>query len=523
MLVWCRLSLVGIVLVIASASVQAQTQTDKPLAAHIEEIIRRPEFKQAHWGLLVVDSKTGDVVYEHNPDQLFIPASTTKIYSCAAALMALGSNYRFETPVYRRGEAKEGRLAGDLILVGSGDPTLGGRTHGKDELEFKDSDHIYANGNTRAEICSTDPLAGLRALARQVHDAGIKEVSGDVLVDDRLFVHARGTGSGPAVISPIMVNDNCVDILITPAAEAGKSAKVEMHPRNAFFHMDADVTTTAADSKRTAVTVNGTGFRSFKVRGQIPIRPKPLVRIFPVQEPAAFARALFIDELRQQGVRITASPFEEPKALLPEFDKVKDLPRVALLTSPPFSELIKIVLKVSHNLYASELPLLVAVKNGKRTLNEGLRAQGKLLAENGVDISTISFGGGAGGDDADAVTPRASTQLLRGFSKRPEYAALLAGMPVLGVDGTLFDVVPADSPARGKVRAKTGTMYWDDGMNNRILLTGKALAGVMTTARGRELTFGFYVNMVPLPPGVEPTREGKVLGKIAELVFEHAP
>src|SRR5204862_2294011 len=138
----------------------------------------------------------------------------------------------------------------------------------------------------------------------------------------------------------------------------------------------------------------------------------PLVRIYAVEEPAQYARALLIETLRREGVQVTANLFQPAGAELPEKDHYTKLSRVAVFTSPPFSEVVKVTLKVSHNLYASTLPLLIAVRQGKRTLADGLQLQRKFLADLGVDVNTISFGGGAGGANADAVTPRASVQLL---------------------------------------------------------------------------------------------------------------
>jgi serine-type D-Ala-D-Ala carboxypeptidase/endopeptidase (penicillin-binding protein 4) len=497
-------------------------QPPSTLAGKIEELMRRPEYKQARWGILIVDSKTGDKVYEHQADQLFVPASTTKLYSCAAALMALGADHRFRTPVRRRGEVLDGRLYGDLILDSQGDLTLGGRTNARGTMDFKDNDHIYANGSANGEVTTTNPLAGLEELAKQIADAGIKQVIGDVLVDDRLFEHARSSGSGPEVVSSIMVNDNCIDVIVHPAAVAGLTAKVEMRPATAYFQMDADVKTVEAD-KPINIEIVGTGPHSFKVRGQMPIRAKPLVRFFPVEEPARLARALFIEALRSRGVSVSAGMFEESAKPLPSREEVAKLPAIATLVSLPFSEVVKVTLKVSHNLYASTLPMLVAAHSGSRTLSQGLRAQGKLLSECGVDTATISFGGGAGGASADAVTPAASVQLLRGIRTRPEFPAFYAGLPILGVDGTLAEVVPANSPAKGKVHAKTGTLGWRDLMGGRDLLTSKALAGYLTTAKGRELTIAFYINNVPLPAEVTSVREGKMLGSLCELVYLNAP
>lgn len=509
---------VAALILLAAPGVQAADD----LAGKIEAITQGPDYRQAHWGILVVDSQSGQVLYEHNADKLFAPASTTKIYSCAAALAALGPDYRFETPVYRRGEVKEGVLTGDLILVGQGDLTLGGRTDAQGRVVFKDEDHTYANGNTVAELTDTDPLAGLRALARQVAAAGIRQVRGDVLVDDRLFAPERGSGSGPDYLSPIVVNDNVVDVVVTPAERPGEPAGVRLRPENRFVQMDAQVETVAKGGPL-AVTVRSVGPRAFTVRGTIPVGAKPLVRIYAVEEPAAFARALFLDLLRQEGVRVSASPLQAPTVPLPEKGTYERLTRVASFRSPPFAEVIKVTLKVSHNLYASTLPLLVAVRNGKTTLADGLRLQRQFLAEHGVDVSTISFGGGAGGSNADAVTPRATVQLLRSLAQRSDYKFLHDGLPVLGVDGTLASVVSQESPARGKVFAKTGTLSWVDVLNERSLLTSKALAGTLTTATGRGLTFALFVNRVPLPKGVTSRREGRVLGRLCEVLYTSAP
>jgi D-alanyl-D-alanine carboxypeptidase/D-alanyl-D-alanine-endopeptidase (penicillin-binding protein 4) len=246
---------------------------------------------------------------------------------------------------------------------------------------------------------------------------------------------------------------------------------------------------------------------------------KPIVRIFPVDDPTAYARTLFIEVLRREGVRVRASSLARPDAPLPEKETLAKLPRVACFTSPPLAEALKVTLKVSHNLYASTLPLLLAVKDGNRTLTAGLRGQGRVLKELGLDIATISFGGGAGGDNADRATPRATVELLRAMAKRSDWKVYKEALPILGVDGTLATVVSKDSPARGKVFAKTGTLTWSDRLNGRNLLRSKALAGVMESPRG-ELLFAFFVNDVPLPPSVTSTREGKALGRLCELFFE---
>jgi serine-type D-Ala-D-Ala carboxypeptidase/endopeptidase (penicillin-binding protein 4) len=115
----------------------------------------------------------------------------------------------------RRGEIDaQGTLHGDLVLIAQGDLGRGGRAEADGTLLFKDEDHTYAGGNPRGDIVTADPLAGLDHLAREVRAAGIKAVTGDVIIDDRLFDTTESTGSGPHQVSPIMINDNVVDVLV---------------------------------------------------------------------------------------------------------------------------------------------------------------------------------------------------------------------------------------------------------------------------------------------------------------------
>jgi D-alanyl-D-alanine carboxypeptidase/D-alanyl-D-alanine-endopeptidase (penicillin-binding protein 4) len=493
---------------------------DKPadlLRADIEKVINAPEYKHSHWGLLFVDMETGQIVYEHNADKLFAPASATKLYSVAAALDALGADYRFRTPVHRKGSVQDGQLHGDLILVASGDLSMGGRTDRDGHIAFTNSDHTYANGNEKAELTEPDPLAGLNDLARQVAEAGIKRVRGDVRIDDRLFEKAESTGSGPSRLTPIMVNDNVIDVIITPG-EAGSAATVKWRPETSAIQVDAQVQT-AEKGSRTHITITSPEPGRLVVRGRLAAGHKPLVRVHEVDDAASFARTLFIEALKRAGVTVDASALESNHAdRLPSAEALAQLPRVAELTSPPFSESAKLTLKVSHNLHASTLPLLVAVKHGKRTLADGMRLERDFLARAGVDVDTISFGGGAGGARADNTTPRATVQLLRAMAKRPDFAAYKSALPVLGEDGTLSTAVAADSPARGKVQAKTGTLIWDNALNNRMLLGSKALAGYLTTARGRPLAFALFVNQGHLVRTEDVSRHGQTLGKLCEIV-----
>ncbi|MBX9580681.1 MAG: D-alanyl-D-alanine carboxypeptidase/D-alanyl-D-alanine-endopeptidase [Gemmataceae bacterium] len=501
-----------------------QAPPPKPsLAAKLDAVLDGPDYAHATWGVLVADAKTGEAVYARNPDALLAPASVTKLFSCAAALVALGPDKTFETAVYQRGVVLKGRLVGDLILVAAGDLTLGGRSSPSGKTAFKDRDHTYANsGLVEAELTDTNPLAALDALANQVKGAGITRVDGEVLVDDRLFAKARGSGSGPDVVSPVVVNDNVVDVIVAPGEDEDRPAKVTTRPETAVVQVDALVGTGPAGSD-SQITLTSLGENRFTVRGRVPRGGKPLVRILPADDPTVFARGLFIEALRRAGVTATAAVARPTGGALPPQGGYGKLRKVASFTSAPFKDAVAVTLKVSHNLYASTLPSLIAASKGDTTAEAGLREERRILEDLGVDVNAVSFGGGAGGAPADFVSPRATVQLLRGMAKRPEWDAYKAGLPVLGVDGTLAETVDKDSPARGKVAAKTGTLIWHDAANDRFLLKSKALAGVMTTRAGAELHFAVFVNNVPLPKGVGATREGKVLGKLCEIIHEYGP
>ncbi|HEX5104933.1 MAG TPA: D-alanyl-D-alanine carboxypeptidase/D-alanyl-D-alanine-endopeptidase [Pirellulaceae bacterium] len=501
---------------IAFVSYSASLPAQDKLHERVDALLAEPRFQHAHWGMLFVDLETGEVVLERNKDKLFAPASVTKLFSTATALDALGADHRFVTPVYRRGMLKDdGVLDGDLILVASGDLTLGGRTTEKGEIDFKDDDHIYANWSGNGELTPQDPLAGLKDLARQVAAAGIRKVN-DVYIDDRLFDHTEGSGSGPGTITPIVVNDNVLDFTFEPG-ELDQPAKAEWRPQTALFAVDAQVQTVREDQPL-EITIERES-RKFVIRGKLPANKKNVVRIVEVPDARAFARALFVEALEASGVEVAAEAADPSRdGKLPVTEEYSKLTKVAEFTSPPFAEEARLILKVSHNLHASTLPLLVAVKNGKRSVADGLKLEGEFLARAGVDLDAVSFGGGAGGSRADYVTPASTVQLLRYMASRPDFAVYEKALPILGVDGTLAKSVGADSPAKGKVQAKTGTLVWDNLLVGRGLCTSKALGGYLTTASGKRLAFAAFVNGVPLKDGLTTRAIGTDLGRLCEIV-----
>ena len=180
------------------------------IAKRVEAVLARRELAHAMAGVEFYDLAAGKAVYRLNGDKFFVPASTTKLLSVGTALELLGPDYRFHTRVYRTGPlAADGTLEGDLILVASGDPNLSGRIRDDGTLAFRNEDHSYAG-----EAVDGDPLLVIRELAGKIGAKGVKRVRGRVIVDASLFRGGDPEGGTGVVISPIVVNDNVIDVLV---------------------------------------------------------------------------------------------------------------------------------------------------------------------------------------------------------------------------------------------------------------------------------------------------------------------
>lgn len=514
----------GISLVALAAS-PALVAAPPPLPPAIAAIVESPEFKQAHFGLLVVDAKSGEVLVERDADRLFIPASVAKLFTTAAALADLGPQFVFETPVYATARVNDqGVLHGDLIVVASGDLTLGGRNDPAGRISFTNSDHTYASFAGRAELTKPDPLAGLDAIASQLRAAGLKKLQGELIIDDRLFPAFHSSGSGPEDVTPVMLNDNLIDFTITPTTP-GALAKIAWRPASSAIIVDAQVTTGTTDAKSelTLEPASSSGHAAawtYILRGQIAAGSGPRIEIAEVPDPTRHLRACLIDALRRAQIEVSASTLTcNPRRRLPDAGQYPAMTKLANFVSPPLAENLRLILKVSHNLHASALPMLLAVRHGGTTLDEGLAREHDALAKLGVDVDTIALTGGAGGGRLEYLSPRATVQLLVAMSKRDDFPVYREALPILGVDGTLHDTVDATSPAKGKVYAKTGTLVWQNPFTGRLLCTSKSLAGYIERD-GRLFAFAFFLNHVHLDSNHDAFKLGKKLARLCEIVVE---
>jgi serine-type D-Ala-D-Ala carboxypeptidase/endopeptidase (penicillin-binding protein 4) len=167
---------------------------------------------------------------------LFQAASAGKVFVEGSAFDALGSDYLFRTQVYRTGPVVNGILKGDLVLVAGGDVLLGGRVQPDGTLALPEPDHTYDLFPGAVPV-SDDPLRSIRTIARQVALRGIRWIEGRVLVDASLFrdVQDEGVGgTGKVTVSPMMINDNLVDVIVTPGSREGEPAALRITPETAY-------------------------------------------------------------------------------------------------------------------------------------------------------------------------------------------------------------------------------------------------------------------------------------------------
>ncbi|HZY98253.1 MAG TPA: D-alanyl-D-alanine carboxypeptidase/D-alanyl-D-alanine-endopeptidase [Candidatus Baltobacteraceae bacterium] len=483
------------------ASIPGSAQTAGDLPPGVKAIVHKPRYAQASWYMLVTDLATGRTVYQLTPDRLAFTGSVRKLFSVGSAMNALGASHRFVTPVYRRGAVDaQGTLHGNLVLVAAGDLTFGGRLLPGGGVAFTDFDHNDANNLGTAILTPQDPLYGLNSLARQVRASGIRSVHGDVVVDDRLFDSYR-VPNGNLLITPIMIDENMVDVWVTPG-KPGEPARVDWRPKTAAFSVRANVKTVAAGTQ-SAVELSNNGRAECNwpapcvgtVSGTIPVGYKaPLsgsptfVGTFRVEQPASFARIAFVQALERAGVRVTA-PVVAPNAsaLLGARGAYSASDRVAQFVSPPFSEFAKLILKVSLNLGANLSLSLFGLTQGERTLHGSLAAERRSLIAQGVRPADFDFPTNGSGSPDSRAAARATVRWLTVMSQGANAKAFRDALPVLGVDGSIAGT-GRDLPARGHVFAKTGTTVEGGALKAQVL------AGYIDTKSGKHFAFALYVN-----------------------------
>lgn len=494
----------------------------------VASVLARPAMRASQLGVAFYDLDSGRMLYQRDAGKYFVAASTTKVLTESTSLALLGPNYRFTTNVYRTGPVNAaGVMYGDVVLRGAGDPNLSGRIQPDGTLAFENEDHAYGStGIPDAKSVPGDPLAVLRDFAKQIRARGIQSIAGQVIVDDSLFpdnTQELGTGTN---VAPVVVNDNVVDVTIAPGSKAGDPVTVSVSPATSYVTFVNTATTGAAHSANTIAipdsdTADAAGNRRVTIAGSLPMDSHPILYAYPVPSAQRFAEAAFSAALEGAGVRVDHLPSAsapDVKTLAAEYTAANV---IATHVSPPLSQDVKITLKVSDNLHAAMMPYLwgaLLARDTKDPQAAGFKLENAFLKRAGFNPLDFVQNDGEG---ANAFfQPGKLVRFLAYVRRHPYYPDIYRGLPILGVDGTLYNIQNG-KPAAGKVHAKTGTNGNGDLLNgNRLFLTGKGLLGYMTTRSGRHLAFCVYVNNIAGPPSEDVmTAAGQIAGEIANDAY----
>jgi D-alanyl-D-alanine carboxypeptidase/D-alanyl-D-alanine-endopeptidase (penicillin-binding protein 4) len=470
-----------------------------PLESQIEKILAQPDAERGFWGIEVVSLASGRRLYALNADKLFTPASNTKLFTTAAALALIGPDYRFKTTVETSGAVdKYGRLVGDLVLVGRGDPNLSGRV-------------LPYSGHTQR---TQPPIRVLEQLADQLVAKGVKYVDGDIVADDSYYAFERyGEGwtqddlvwETGAPVSALSINDNVIFVNILPADRPGEKAFVTLDPFADYYRVDNRILTTPPGTGPRKIFINREpGASVLTLWGNIPLDDPGAGEALAIDDPAAFAGQVFQRLLEKRGVLV----YGKPRTRHTELASLQTFSVTALASgggehgmpgrqplvlasydSPPLIEDLQVINKVSQNLHAElMLRLLGREKGASGTIEGGMEVERGFLTQAGIQADQYVFFDGSGMSRQNLVTPHATVQLLTYASKQPWGKAWRETLPVAGVDGSLAGRFRG-SPAEGRVQAKTGAL----GHVN-------ALSGYVQTMNGEQVAFSILTNNHKLVP-----------------------
>jgi D-alanyl-D-alanine carboxypeptidase/D-alanyl-D-alanine-endopeptidase (penicillin-binding protein 4) len=476
--------------------------------AKVEKILGATDVNRGYWGMLVEDADSGEVLYSLNADRYFLPASNAKLFTAALTLATLGSDYCFHTTVESRARAdSEGVLAGDLVLVGRGDPNLSNRV-------FPFAKKAERDG---------PPEKILAELADAVAARGVKKITGDVIGDDSYFA-GGAYPSGWAIddmlwsygvpVSALEVNDGVFFLELQAGDAAGAPTTYTIAPSTNIYQIRNEVVTGPKGSPQKLSVEREPGSTSVIVRGSMPVGAQPHSMGIAIDRPAEFAAALLKNLLEARGVVIegrararhtgddgawykadgTAATMDIVSHTcgansgffsVSGADSKNALPpnMFAEHVSPSIPDVLRVMAKISQNLHA-EMFLRVAArqKTGDPSADAALQFEQDFRVSIGLKEDDVVMTDASGLSRKDMVSPQSEVSLLRWVSEQPWAATFRSVLPVAGEDGTLMDRMKG-TLAAGNVWAKTGSLTHVD-----------SLAGYATSTRGAHLVFSFIGN-----------------------------
>lgn len=428
---------------------------------------------RAVWGVDIRSVDTGESIFTHNGDRLMMPASNMKILTLATAAQTLGWDYLFPTVLETTAPVDGGVLKGDLIVRGSGDPSI----------------------NTRGNRAS----AVFDDLAKALNGAGITAIDGRVIGDDQAF-EDEGIGPGwswdyleagyASPVGALQFNENVAELTIVPGAEAGDPAVVRLAAGSGLI-LTNRATTVPAGAERPRLNVHRRIDRpELEVTGTIAMGAKPVTRTVAVINPTLFFAQGLKDALIARGIAVSGEAVDGDD-LAAELARAASLERRTLVTaqSPPLREIATTLMKVSQNQYAETLLKAVAAKtSGIGTTDGGRDAAAALFTSWNIPRDAYVMSDGSGLSRYNYVAPSTLTTVLRRMYLDPvHHDAFLATLPIAAKDGTIANRMRKTRAAEN-AKAKTGS-----------IANVRSLSGFVTTRDGETLVFSIMANDFVIP------------------------
>lgn len=443
------------------------------LRLELDRLFGRSEFGRMQWGVQVQSLASGEVLYTRNAGQLMMPASNTKIVTLASAAEVLGWDFRYETRLIANGPIEGGTLRGDLLVVGSGDPSI----------------------NSRGGASAVRVFEGW---ADQLAAAGIRRIEGRVVADTRLFGQ-EGLGAGwawdylaygyAAPFSALQINENLAELVIRPGGQAGAPAGVEVRPAESGLLVDNQVMTSVGGEAALELR-RLPGSDRLVVAGTIPAGLREVSRTTSVNEPSRYFVRMLRATLLAKGIAVTGDAVDPTASGEP---MPAPSPAAALVVShqsAPLSEIARVLMKVSQNLYAETfLRTLGAHGGGDGSAGAGLKVVREVLTRWGIPPDAYALVDGSGLSRYNYLCADTLVAILRQVYRDPRHREpFMATLPIGGQDGGTIARRFKATLAEGNVKAKTGSIS-----------NVRALSGFVTSRDGEPLVFSIIANSFTLP------------------------
>jgi D-alanyl-D-alanine carboxypeptidase/D-alanyl-D-alanine-endopeptidase (penicillin-binding protein 4) len=453
----------------------------------IDHVLDVPALARGYWGVLVTSLETGDTLYARNAGKLLMPGSTMKIVTLAAAAQQLGWDYTYETRLVATGAIDRGVLHGDLVVIGSGDPSLVDR----DGM----ATGLFADWWTQLQANGIHTVTG--RLVGDDNTFDDEELGAGWAWDDLTNGFATGVGA-------LQYNENTARVTVTPGATIGSPASVAIAPADSGLVVQNALRTTPPGTPASVQARRLPGSARLEMHGSIPLGSAAVARTVSVANPTLFFVNTARDALVAAGIDIRGPAVD--------IDDITDAPSresgtlIATYRSPPLSTLAATMMKASQNLYAETLLKTLGAATGSPTMTASREAAQRILRQWGIAPDGVVQVDGSGLSRYNYVTPDALVAILRHVDSDARLRGPFeASLPVAGRDGTLATRMQGTA-AEGRVRAKTGS-----------LANVRALAGYATSAGGEPLVFAILANNYGTAPDAVVTAIDAIAVKLAEF------